>query len=122
MSKGLVRKRFGISKVVFEIEQLLLHFEPIKKETYLAYLKVTEKGKQKYRKRIEEIVREYAVNAELMRSIAKEIIKIEKDRETGEQHIEYNLDNEIFKYMKKNLYKGDSRKLLGDLAEYRKEV
>jgi hypothetical protein len=116
----LRKKRFGLAKAVYEIEQLLLHCKYVKEKTYISYLSVSEAGKERYRKRIAEIIKEFAVNKEFLRAIAKDVIHKSKD-ENGKEIYSYNLEREVFKYMKKNLYRGDSRKLLGDLIEVLKD-
>ena len=105
----LTRKKFGLSKVSYEVEGLLLNSKALENKLYLAYLSLEEENKRKFRKEVESIVKKYVLGKEFFKAIAEEIIVKREER------IEYDLENKVYKYLKKSLYKGNSRDLLIDL-------
>ncbi len=107
MQTRLHHKRYGLAKVVEEVEQLLLHSKSLEGKFYQAWITLNPVRKERFRKELRRIIQENLLGDEFRKALAKEIITDEGIK----------VDSPLFKHLKARLYHGDVRRLLSDLQE-----
>jgi len=74
---------------------------------YAAWLILSASLRERYLRTVKETILRDLLSLKFKRALAKDII----------QEGVINVDSEIFKYLKRELYRGDSRRLISDLQE-----
>lgn len=117
---SIVHKRYGISKVVYEVEGLLLNGEYFKGAMFSTYVGLEERVKEQFRSEMYDLIKKYVMNENFRLALAKDsIIPIEFNE--GNIVYEYNVQSHVFQYFKKTLYRGKTQALLTDLMEVLQE-
>jgi len=112
-----VEKNVILGKSVKGIENLIVKSRNLPGDFYFKYLSLSEKSRERFRKELEEVLLKELLGEDFYLALAKDVIRI-SEVELGRgfvEKVEYNIETEVFRYLKRRLYKGNSRELISRL-------
>lgn len=117
MAKTVVKPKYKIYSLGYAIEELLCTADYLK-EFRLPLLKLSPLMRGKFRKDIIRLLHTYILNEEFKKALAQDIIEATQDKKTYAISYKYKTETEVYKYIKKALYRNDGRRFLSELQEY----
>lgn len=97
------RRRLGIDKVVEEIENVLMGHPLV----YDVWIEISERSRRNLKREFKRMIKRELLGEEFTRALVRDCLN-----EKGE----IVLESEVFKYVKRRVYKGNLREMLGELV------
>ncbi|SRR5258708_20379927 len=99
------KKRYGINKIMYELEGLFLNSRHLENRFYQLWLGLSEYRKERFRQEVKQLIRVELLGREFGLAVAKDIIK------DGE----VDTKSYLYRYLKSRVYEGNLRLMLSDL-------
>jgi hypothetical protein len=107
ISPKLKLKKYGLDKVIYNLEGLFLNSRYLRDRFYQIWLGLSEYDKTNFMREVKRIIRKELLGQDFYKAIAKDIL--------GEKGIETK--THLYYYLKTRVYGGDAIELLMDLRD-----
>ena len=111
------RPHYGVDKVLDGIEEILLNSKYLHNRFYMSWLGLKSSDRAKVREEIRKVIRRELLGKEWWLALSKDVIKV---NDKGDIYVE--TESEVYKYLKRVLFRYKGREMLIMLRDVREEL
>lgn len=113
------KSRYGLGKVVYEIEGLITNSYFAEGKLYEGWLELSTWQRKKFLEQVRKVMKKELLGAKFMKALAEEILE-ERVGGEGEKYVYVRTEAPLYKYLLKYVYGGRARDMLEELESIRR--